>query len=1593
MGDLLSWALSDVFHFLLGLYFPKQMENGNASIVTKLVDGKETVIPPTTIKEKVQRMAELKARSTLLMALPNEHQLKFNSYKDAKSLMQAIENRFREDMNLRWNIVMLTMRARRFLKNTRRKLDMANKERIRFDKINVECFNCYKRGHFAKESREPRNQDNRNRKPIKRNMPVEETILNALVSQCDGLGYDWSDQVKDGLTNFALMAYSSTSTSSSINFEVSNDSNRCSSCLECVKDLKEQNEQLVKDLRTARLSVVSYKTGLESVEDRLLVFKKNEFVYEEDIKLSKRDIYVRDLDITGLKRQFELATKEKDEVQLTVQKFKNSSKSLSKLLDSQILDKCKTGLGYNVVPPPYTRKFMPPKPDLVYPSLDDFVDESVSESVVEKHIVDSNEPKTIKKENRPLIIEDWVSKRVQLQSKKISKSEGGKTNLNYNQRVSLAKSTHPCPKRNIVPRALLMKSGIKLVNAVRQKFSKAAVIVDTARPVTTTHTKRTMNAAKPSSCFSKSAHSIVKRPINTRIATKNSKINQKVNTVRAKHVNTARPKAVLNDVQRNQVNVVKASGCWVWRPKQKVLDHVSRNIGASMSFKRFHYIDAQGRSKSDSGCSRHITGNRSYLTDYKEIDGGFVAFGGNSKGGKITRKGKIRTSKLDFKDVYFVKELKFNLFSVSQICDKKNGVLFTDTACVVLSPDFKLTNESHVLLTVPRKDNMYSIDLKNVVPQGGLTCLFVKATSDESTLWHRRLGQVLVIKPHNKTPYELFLSRKPALSFMTPFGCHVTILNTIDHLGKFDGKDNEGFFIGYSTNSKAFKVFNSRIRIIQENIHVKFSENTPHIAGSGPNWLFDIDALTKSMNYKPVVVGDQSNGSAGKARVEIVPDKDYILLPLWTQDPPFSSSSKDSPGAEEPRVNQEKDSVNNTNRVNDVSSTVNAASNEVNVVGRKLSIELPDDLNMPDLEDISIFKDSNEDVFGAKADLNNMESTFQNLEGNKLDERGNVIRKKARLVAQGHTQEEFIDYNEVFVPVARIEAIRLFLAYALFKDFVVYQMDVKSAFLYVKIEEEVYVFQPPGFEEGLQVKQKEYGIFISQDKYVNEILNKFSYFDVKTASIPIETHKTLFKDEKGEDVDEHCEIATKDGIKVNTGNLSVNVVGHYLVLPDDEALNEENVPTQSNDPPLLRVNTLGSEEDGLKLKKLMEICTKLQQRVIDVENTKNVQAQEISKSSVEEQSLSEEDASKQGRDIADINADAETTLVNETIEDQRSYNDEEMFYTEVLNDEEVVVEDANVASIAIDVTATATTTVAKYLTVDDITLAKSLEALETLKPKIIGIVIKDHKEPSESTTIPTSIVNSTRTKAKGIVMQEPSEATTTILIPSQVKDKGKGKMVEPERAEEKRNRPPTKAQQRSLMCIYLKNMDGWKPRALENKSFAEIQELFDKAMTRINNVIDFRIELVKESSKKIEESSLKRAKNKLEQKSAKKHQVDDDQEVAELKRCLEIVPDDEDDVTVDATPLSSKSPTIIDYKIHKEKRKSYFQIIKEDGSSQMYYINTAYYVLVEKMYPLTNYTLTQMWNDVRLQVDYEVEMAYDLLRLVWRKLREGYVPE
>ncbi|GKC51282.1 ribonuclease H-like domain-containing protein [Tanacetum coccineum] len=252
-------------------------------------------------------------------------------------------------------------------------------ETIGFDKSIVECYNCHKRGHFTRECRAPRNQDNKNKEISRRSVPVETTTSTSLVS-CDGLGgYDWSDQEKEG-PNYALMAYSS----SSSNSEVSNDSNCSKSYMETVKLLKSQNDQLLRDLEKSSLMVLGYKTGLESVEEKLEFYKKNESVYVENINGLKWDIQVGEITIRELRKKLEKIQKEKDSIQFN------------------------KGLGYekyNAVPPPYIGNFMPPTPDLSFIGLDEFV----NKPVVENKKSDEEVSKVVRKSDDSPIIEDWVS--------------------------------------------------------------------------------------------------------------------------------------------------------------------------------------------------------------------------------------------------------------------------------------------------------------------------------------------------------------------------------------------------------------------------------------------------------------------------------------------------------------------------------------------------------------------------------------------------------------------------------------------------------------------------------------------------------------------------------------------------------------------------------------------------------------------------------------------------------------------------------------------------------------------------------------------------------------------------------------------------------------------------------------------------------------------------------------------------------------------------------------------------------------------------------------------------------------------------------
>ncbi|GJR25733.1 hypothetical protein Tco_1101965, partial [Tanacetum coccineum] len=327
----------------------------------------------------------------------------------------------------------------------------------------------------------------------------------------------------------------------------------------------------------------------------------------------------------------------------------------------------------------------------------------------------------------------------------------------------------------------------------------------------------------------------------------------------------------------------------------------------------------------------------------------------------------------------------------------------------------------------------------------------------------------------------------------------------------------------------------------------------------------------------------------------------------------------------------------------------------------------------------------------------------------------------------------------------------------------------------------------------------------------------------------------------------------------------------------------KNVSKTSNDSLLVGVNTPRSDEDRLNLNKLMAFFKKLEKK----EGLRTHKLKRLYKVGLYRRV--------------------------ESFEDKDMFRAHDLVYDEVVVETEVTSKDVN-------------------LSVDEVTLAQALAALKSAKPKLTRLCYK----------------NQSMDKGKGIMVEEPLKMKKKDQVSfdeqeairlqdefdeeerlTREKDEAnqRRKNFAAKRAEEKRNRPPTKAQQRSTMCTYLKNMVGYKHNQLKNKSFDDIQKLFDKAMKRVNTFVDMDTELVEGSEVRAEgsetkaeiahESSSKRARESLEQESSKKQKLEEDKESEELKQCLEIIPNDGDDVTIDATPLSTKSPTIVDYKIYK----------------------------------------------------------------------------
>nr|GEY58384.1 hypothetical protein [Tanacetum cinerariifolium] len=1032
-------------------------------------------------EQRLAKKNKLKARGTLLMALLDKHQLKFTIHKDAQTLMEAIEKTFR-----------------------------GNKEAKKRNKVDLEeqslddLFNYLKIYKAEVKGSSTSSQNTQNIAFVSSNntdstnesvnvvpsvfttssKATVSTLLNVdslsdaviysfFASQSNSPQLDNEDlkQINpDDLEEIDIKWQMAMLTMRVRRFLKRTGRNLGSADHQGTIGTKTLLEELlqwrfIKFFRKSQFDVLSYKPCLESVEARLVVCQQNEFMFEDDIKLLELDVMLRDNALAELRKKFEKA-KKRDELKLSLEKFQTSSKNLKFHSDESVYslpispenDRYKTGEWYHAVPPPYTGVFLPPKPDLVFNDAPN-ASESVANTFDSE---DETKIESVPKQKEPSFV--LTFKHVKTPREFVKKVEPNKKakNLKTNSQKSRGHKNSWKKKACFLCRSfsyLIKDCDYYEKKMVQKPVWNNAMRVNHKNSVRMTHLH--------------SNRYVVPTAVLTRL--------RLVSLNAARPVPTAVPQSTVKHPRPvkhgTKGNAEKASANWVWKPKY-----------------------------------------------FEEINGGHVAFGGNPKGDKITGKGKIKTGKLDFDDVYFVKELKFNHFNVSQM--------------------------------VPIENNMYNVDLKNVVSSGDLTCIFAKATLDESNLWHKRLGHinfktmnklvksnlvrglpskifekkhtcvackkgkqhrasykskpvssvshllqrlhidlfrptfvkslnkksyylvviddysrfswvfflatkdetsailktfitgienqinhkvkiircdnetefknhdlnqlcgmkgikrefsvartpqqnkvaerknrtliettrtmladsllpipfwaevvntacyiqnmVLVTKPHNKIPYELLLGRSPSIGFMRPFGCPVTILNTLDPLGKFDGKADEGFLFGYFVNSKAFRVFNSRTRIVQEILHINFLENKPNVVGIGPKWLVDIDTLTQSMNYQPVVARNQPNDDAdadvADAAFDVKKNENDVHV--------FPSSS------DKPKKHDDKDK-------RDDRGKISAPVTAVRIAGKSSFVdpsEYPDDPDMPTLEDI-IYSDYEEDV-GAETDLSNLETNI-----------------------------------------------------------------------------------------------------------------------------------------------------------------------------------------------------------------------------------------------------------------------------------------------------------------------------------------------------------------------------------------------------------------------------------------------------------------------------------------------------------------------------------------------------------------------------------------------------------------------------------------
>nr|GEU84103.1 hypothetical protein [Tanacetum cinerariifolium] len=1040
-----------------------------------------------------------------------------------------------------------------------------------FDISKVECYNCHRKGHFARECRSPKDQRRSGApEPQRRTVPIDTSTSNALVSQCDGTGtYYWSYQAEEEPVNFALMAFSSNSSSSSSDNEVSFCSKACS---KAYSQLQSQYDKLTDDFRKSQFDVISYQTGLESVEARLLVYKQNESVFEENINMLNIEVQLRDTAWVTLRHKLEASEKERDDLKLKLENWSPSN----------LYNMFVPSGGYHDVPPQYTGTFMPSKLDLVFHTIPSAETEHLAFNPIETIFQDatsvSASPQSNssgKRRNRKTCFVcksvDHLIKDCDFHAKKMAKP----VQKNYANR-GYYKQHAPKPLQHSIPTAVLTQSKLLSNTAVRPVSAVLPYI-----PVT-----------------------------------------------RPRHANQVVP--VVSVAQGKQ-------GTWVWRPKCPVLDYDFRTTGASMTLKRFDYNDALGRSKLHMDLFGHnfvkSLSTKNYClvitNDYNRFTWVFflATKDENTPILKTSITGLENQLSLKVKVIRSDNGTEFKNSDLNQLCGlkgikkefsvprtpKQNGIAERKNRTLIEVARIMLADS---LLPIPFwveavntacyvnfKGRLMKDFLLDTVAGAGPTWLFDIDSLSGTMNYH----PVSVANQTNSgAGFQDSFDAEKAREEVTQtyvlypaWSAGFTNPHDNDKDALVDGNEH-GVDIQKSVSTdiyflSRYRDLNTEFKECSNNSSNEVNAASFSVPTAGQNFINSTNNFSVAGPSNTAVKLTYENSSFQDASTSSH-DPDMPALEDFTY-----SDDEVIVGAEADINNLESSipvSLISTTRIqkdHPISQTIGDLSSTNQI--RSMDRAVKDQCGLSQMFDKGfhtcmfacfLLQEEPKKIHQALKDHSWIEAMQEVLFQFKMQKVWILVDLPYEKRASGHTQEEGIDYKEVFALVERIEAIRLFLAYASFMGFLVNQMNVKSAFLYGTIEEEVYVCQPPGFEDldhpdkvykvvkalyglhqaprawyetlatyllengfqrgtidqtlfikkqqgdillvqmyvddiifGLQVKQKKDVIFISQDKYVAKILRKFGLTEGKSASTPIDAEKPLLKDPDGEDVDVH----------------------------------------------------------------------------------------------------------------------------------------------------------------------------------------------------------------------------------------------------------------------------------------------------------------------------------------------------------------------------------------------------------------------------------------------------------------------------------------